>query len=154
MYYVIIFSCILYLISFFFILGEIIQDKGSIALLFDEMQNVNVNVILLISTCRLTNTTQNNWVQDLHYVLRFVKVKQQFTAYLIPILGMSYLWKYFEIPNTYCTFKVGKMILLNALFLRYTTQKHWNLDSDIFSLSNNISRNVIFMNVLSNMWNT
>ena len=46
-------------------------------LYFDETQNVKINVNLLISTRRLTNTTQNNWVQNLHYDLRFVKVKQQ-----------------------------------------------------------------------------
>ena len=44
-------------------------------LYFDETQNVNVN--LLISVRRLTSTAQNNQVQDLHYVLDFVKVKQQ-----------------------------------------------------------------------------
>ena len=45
------------------------------------MQNENVNVDLLISAHsgahRLTSTTENDKVQDLHYVLCFVKVKQQ-----------------------------------------------------------------------------
>ena len=44
-------------------------------LYFDETQNVNVN--LLISAHRLTSTTQNDKVQDLHHVVCFVKVKQQ-----------------------------------------------------------------------------
>ena len=47
------------------------------ALLYiDETQIVNVNVNLVISALRLMNTAQNNSVQDIHYVLRFVKVKQ------------------------------------------------------------------------------
>ena len=58
--------------------GESYFSKEAL-LYFDEMQNVN----LLISKCRLMSTAQNNSVQDLHYVLRFVKVKQQTLSHQI-----------------------------------------------------------------------
>ena len=47
---------------------------------FDKTQNVNVN--LLIKARRLTNTTQNNKVYDLHYGLHFVKVEQQTPSFV------------------------------------------------------------------------
>lgn len=46
-------------------------------LYFEETQNATANVNFLISTRRLTSITKNNKVQDLHYILHFVKVKQQ-----------------------------------------------------------------------------
>ena len=58
-----------------FPLSTTYMEALEVLLYFDETQNVNVN--LLISVRRLTSTAQNNQVQDLHYVLRFVKVKQQ-----------------------------------------------------------------------------
>ena len=44
-------------------------------LYFDKIKNVNVN--LLISVHRLTRTTQNDYVQDLHYISRFVTQQNQ-----------------------------------------------------------------------------
>ena len=51
-----------------------------VLLYFDETQNVNVK---LISARRLMRTTQKDEVLGLHYVLRFVKVKQQTLCYIL-----------------------------------------------------------------------
>ena len=51
-----------------------------VLLYFDETQNVNVK---LISARRLMRTTQKDEVLGLHYVLRFVKVKQQTLYYIL-----------------------------------------------------------------------
>ena len=56
-------------------------DALEALLYFDKTQNVNVNV-KLISAHRLTSTAQNNYVQDLHYILHFVKVEQQTPSFV------------------------------------------------------------------------
>ena len=64
-----------YTIWSFWFLKDNVQFLGAL-LYFEETQNATANVNFLISTRRLTSITKNNKVQDLHYILHFVKVKQ------------------------------------------------------------------------------
>ena len=57
-----------------FPLSTTYMEALEVLLYFDETQNVN---IFLLSMHRLTSNAQNNYVQNLHYILRFVEVKQQ-----------------------------------------------------------------------------
>ena len=62
------------------IIDNLIRSAASkvVLLYFDKTQYVNVNANFLISVSRLlTPAAQNDLVQDLHYILRFIKVKQQ-----------------------------------------------------------------------------
>ena len=66
-----------------------LKNNVQFLLYFEETQNATANVNFLISTRRLTSITKNNKVQDLHYILHFVKVKQH-THYQCKSLPITY----------------------------------------------------------------